>query len=137
MARAKKAYGAASAELASLAAEAEKAKLEDVAEAIYLDAFRIDPTHHGAEVFLRKRGYVLIFNYGAIPKDERDRVRKNLQTLGGDLLRSTTSRKSWDIGATRGGSRRATIGSSRTRRTRASSPSRRRARISTRRGGSR
>jgi hypothetical protein len=86
VARAKKAHGAASAELASLAAEAEKAKLEDVAEAIYLDAFRIDPTHHGAEVFLRKRGYVLIFNYGAIPKDERDRVRKNLQTLGGDLL---------------------------------------------------
>jgi len=73
--------------LVALAKEADKAGDSEVAESCFLFAYRVDSRNKDASRALRKRDYDLIFNYGALPKPEKEAARKILERLGGNFLR--------------------------------------------------
>ena len=72
-------------EFVQLAKQAEEAGDEPTAEAGYLLAHQLDGRADAATA-LRKRDFDVVFNYGAIPRAEKQAVRKHLRTLGGKLF---------------------------------------------------
>ncbi len=73
-------------ELVALARSAAKLGFEALAEEVYLDAFGIDPDNSKARAALEKLDYDLIYNYGAIPKKDKEAARRALKRLGGGFL---------------------------------------------------
>lgn len=73
-------------EMVAIAKQAEKLGFDDLAEDIYLDAFKNDSDNSAASSALKKRDYDLIYNYGAIPEEDKERARKVLRRLGGGFL---------------------------------------------------
>ncbi len=70
----------------ALAGEAEKAGQSAFAESVLLAALRADPDCDAAAKELRKRDYDVIFNYGAVPKSDKEAARRALKQLGGGFL---------------------------------------------------
>jgi hypothetical protein len=72
--------------LIAIARDAEKATFDALAESVYLDAARVDSANAAAVAALKKRDYDVIFNFGPVPKSEKEEARKTLQKLGGGFL---------------------------------------------------
>lgn len=72
-------------EFVQFAKQAEESGDEATAEAAYLLACRLD-NRADATTALRKRDFDVVFNYGAIPRAEKQAVRERLRALGGKLM---------------------------------------------------
>lgn len=73
-------------ELFALAEQALAAGDIERGERLLVRTFEVDPDHGKALQALKQRDYDAIFNYGVLPKAEKQAARRLLQSLGGGFL---------------------------------------------------
>lgn len=73
-------------ELSKLGLEADKGGQGELAERCYVEAYRIDSDDANAAKGLKAKDYELVFNYGPLPKQDKQAAREALKNLGGGFL---------------------------------------------------